>query len=143
MTANELKALDELCVNWSRWAKSGGGGRGRCGSIESRYLPERLTEAEAVDRAQKAPMPVNHASAERVEAAVTNLLQIGRFIEHRMLTLHYLDGLPLKVLQARFELDSCGIVQLHRTTLSSLDSMLKRRDAAIITARGKPIGWLK
>lgn len=59
--------------NWARWANSGPAA-GHCASIEHRYRPERLTEAEGVDRAAKHGIEkLDLQDAEMVEQAVCAL----------------------------------------------------------------------
>lgn len=75
-------------VEWARWSTSTGS-PGRCASIESRYLPDRLTEAEEDQRRRKnLEEKPDLADIERVEQAVCALqsdtnrrLLIARFVE--------------------------------------------------------------
>lgn len=78
-------------VQWARWSNSAGA-PGRCASIESRYLPERLTEAEGEDRTRKnLDDKPDLADIERVEQAVCALQSDTN---RRLLIARYVDRSP-------------------------------------------------
>lgn len=87
-------------LNWARWA-SNGPQRGHCASIEHRYLPERLTEAEGADRAAKhGGEKLDLQDAERVEQAVCALASPK---DARMLAARYVFRERDRVLCRDFE----------------------------------------
>lgn len=142
MTDSELKEMHAACTNWARWSRSGSGGPARCGSIESRYLPEKLTDEIAKEKNAKQPEPVNHRDAERVEAAVCRMLQTGRFLEHRVIKLMYLDGQSIKELAARFSSGELETTNLWRHSLDLLRQAIQRRDAVDRAITGGNREWL-
>ncbi len=125
----EIAELHAACTNWGRWSRPGGSGPARCGSIEGRYLPEKLTDEEAKAREGKAPTPINHRDAERVEAAVVLLLKSARYIEHQVITLMYLDGLSIKELARRYAMGELETNRLWHASLACLKHRLDAVDA--------------
>jgi hypothetical protein len=71
MNEAQVEQVDARLINWGRWAASERHRRGRCLSVEHRYLPPRLAEDETA--AQRTPMPLNVPDAELVESAVVAL----------------------------------------------------------------------
>jgi hypothetical protein len=71
MNEAQVQRVDDRLQNWGRWASSDRRRRGRCLSVEHRYLPPRLAENETA--LQRTPMPLNVPDAELVESAVVAL----------------------------------------------------------------------
>lgn len=87
--------------NWARWS-TGHGSAGHCASIEHRYRPERLTEAEGAERNNKgAKEPLKIAEAEMVENAVCALESA---IDKSILIARYITRDADRVICRRFEL---------------------------------------
>lgn len=135
-----IKELHAACTNWARWSRPGRGGPARCGSIEGRYLPEKLTDEASKERDQKAPSPINHRDAERVEAAVVLLLKSARYIEHQVITLMYLEGLSIKELARRYAMGELETESLWRSSLACLKHQLDAVDAREEHRRRRQLG---
>lgn len=88
-------------AQWARWSNSAGA-PGRCASIESRYLPERLTEAEGEDRTRKnLDEKPDLADIERVEQSVCALQSDTN---RRLLIARFVDRLPDRRICRQFEI---------------------------------------
>lgn len=137
--------LDDLCTNWGRWAGSSGGeSRSRCGSIEGRYLPERLTDEEAEKRRSTEPKEVNHLDAERIEGAITNLLHIKFEAEHHFLKMTYLHRYRPQEIAHRFGMSREEVQLFKLRVMDILDDVLRRRDFVSKHIRpGQVMPWVK
>lgn len=88
-------------INWARWSASRPP-QGHCGSIEHRHVPERLTEATAVDRsAAGARTEIDFAEAENVEHAVCAL---DNAVDRQILIASFIKRLPDKIICGRFQI---------------------------------------
>lgn len=61
-TDDGLETTRLRIVNWARWARSRGGGKGACGSAEGRYRPEQLRAGEEESR-RTPPTPIDNRDA--------------------------------------------------------------------------------
>lgn len=140
-----LQELEDLCENWGRWARSSSGeSRSRCGSIEGRYLPERLTDEEAEKRRTSEPKEINHLDGERIEGAVTNLLHIGLVSEHHYLKLTYLQRFRPQEIANRFGMSREDVQIFKVRVMDVLDDVLRRRDWVSRHIKpGQVMPWVK
>lgn len=134
MTTAEVERLESRLRNWARWATSGSGGVGHCGSAEHRYVPPRPDEEAFAARAR---MPVDVTDAELVDSAVAAL---PCALSRQFLQFHYEERMPRNVICRKLRLGMDLFDGFRRRAMAMLHGQIEEREYhARLIRKGKPL----
>lgn len=120
------KDLLQRVDNWVRWTRTEGPSRGACASAERRYVPEKLTDAIAAEKAHMAE-PIDYRDGERVDSAVASLLPHWRrcMIAWHITRLQFTGS---KGMCKLFKMGIRSVESLHRMAVEELGRKLRLAD---------------
>jgi hypothetical protein len=130
----QFARMEERLQNWGQWARTGGAGKGHCGSVEHRYIAEKLGEGEQA--VHRTPRAVDAIDAELIEDAVSALkCRAARFF----LMAAFVEQWARPTLQRVFRLRGDHLYVAYRVRAASLVADEVAEAEARLVKRGKPL----